>query len=61
LNSVGTQLVDELVVLVFPILFFCAWVLKRIYEPHAGAVQELISAQGLQQWWRRQKRGTGKQ
>jgi hypothetical protein len=26
-----------------------------------GAVQELRSAQGLQQWWRRQKRETGKQ
>jgi hypothetical protein len=44
----------------FPHLFFCARVLKRIYEPRAGAVQELRSAQGLQQWWRRQKRGTGK-
>jgi hypothetical protein len=61
LNSVGTQLVDALVVLVFLILFFCARVLKRIYEPRVGAVQELRSAQGLQQWWRRQKRGAGKQ
>jgi hypothetical protein len=26
-----------------------------------GAVQEFRGAQGLQQWWRRQKRGTGKQ
>jgi hypothetical protein len=52
---VGTQLVDALVALLFPILFFCAWVLKRIYELRAGAVQELRSAQGLQQWWRREK------
>jgi hypothetical protein len=44
LSSVGTQLVDALVVLVFPILFFCARVLKRIYESRAGAVQELTSA-----------------
>jgi hypothetical protein len=26
-----------------------------------GAMKELKGAQGLQQWWRRQKRGTGKQ
>jgi hypothetical protein len=50
LNSEGTQLVDALVVLFFPILFFCARVLKRIYKLRAGAVQELKSAQGLLQW-----------
>jgi hypothetical protein len=43
-----------------PHLVFCARVLTRIYELRVGAVQELRSAQGLQQWWRRQKRGTGK-
>jgi hypothetical protein len=48
---VGTQLVDALVVLVFPILFFYARVLKRIYKPHEGAVLELRSTKGLQQWW----------
>jgi hypothetical protein len=26
-----------------------------------GAVQELRGAQGVQQWWRRRKQGTGKQ
>jgi hypothetical protein len=54
-------LVDALVVLVFPLLFFCARVLKRIYKPREGAVLELRSAQGLQQWWQRWKQGTGKQ
>jgi hypothetical protein len=33
----------------------------RIYELHTGAVLELRGAQGLQQWWRQQKQGTGKQ
>jgi hypothetical protein len=57
----GTQLVAELAVLLLPILFFCARVLKRIYKLRTGAVQKLRGAQGLLQWWRRQKRGTGKQ
>jgi hypothetical protein len=61
LKSEGTQLVDELAVLLFPILFFCAMVLMRIYELHTRAMQELRGVQGLQQWWRQQKRGTGKQ
>jgi hypothetical protein len=52
LNSEGTQLVDALVVLLFPILFFCVRVLTCIYELRTGAVQELRSARGLQQWWR---------
>jgi hypothetical protein len=30
LNSLGTQLVDALAMLAFPILFFCVRVLKRI-------------------------------
>jgi hypothetical protein len=47
LNSEGTQLVDALVVLLFPILFFRARVLTRIYELRTGAVHELRSAQGL--------------
>jgi hypothetical protein len=44
LNSEGTQLVDALVVLLFPILFLCARVLMRIYELRMGAVQELRGA-----------------
>jgi hypothetical protein len=47
LNSEGTQLVDALVALLFPILFLCARVFTRIYDGGGlGAVQELRSAQG---------------
>jgi hypothetical protein len=57
----GTQLVAEFAVLAFPILFFCARCLTRIYGLSTGAMQELRKAQILQQWRRRKKRGTGKQ
>jgi hypothetical protein len=54
LNLEGTQLVDALVVLIFPILFLCARVFTRIYSGGGqGAVKKLRSAKRMQQWWRR--------
>jgi hypothetical protein len=61
LENEGTQLVAELAVLAFIILFFCARCLTRIYGLRTGAMQELREVQRSQQWWRRRKQGTGKQ
>jgi hypothetical protein len=51
----------ELAVLLLSILFFCARCLTRIYDLRMGAEQDIKSAQGMQQWWRWRKQGTGKQ
>jgi hypothetical protein len=50
LNSEGTQLVDTLVVLLFPILFLCARDFTHIYSGgDQEAVKELMSAKRMQQ------------
>jgi hypothetical protein len=51
-NSEGTQLVDALVILFFPIWFLWARLFTRIYSSgDKGAAKELRSAKKIKQWW----------